>query len=141
MYLSDLALDDFRSYDELVLALEPGANAFIGPNGQGKTNLVEAVGYLSTFSSHRVAADAALVRQGSTGAVVRAKVIRGGRPSVVELEIVAGQANRARLNRSPVRTREVLGLVRTVLFARKILSSSRATPGRGVGSSTTSPRY
>lgn len=129
MYLSDLALDDFRSYDELVLTLDPGVNAFIGPNGQGKTNLVEAVGYLSTFSSHRVAADAALVRQGSSGAVVRAKVVRGGRPSVVELEIVAGKANRARLNRSPVRTREVLGLVRTVLFAPEDLELVKGDPG------------
>jgi len=129
MYVSDLALDDFRSYDELVLALEPGVTAFIGPNGQGKTNLVEAIAYLSTFSSHRVAADAALVRQGTTGAVVRAKVVHGERPSVVELEIVAGKANRARLNRTAVRTREALGVVRTVVFAPEDLELVKGDPG------------
>src|SRR5690606_22795200 len=129
MYVSDLALDDFRSYDELVLALEPGVTAFIGPNGQGKTNLVEAIAYLSTFSSHRVAADAALVRQGTTGAVVRAKVVHGERPSVVELEIVAGKANRARLNRTAVRTREALGVVRTVVFAPEDLERVKGDPG------------
>lgn len=74
MYISDLALNDFRSYREVVLALEPGVVTFIGENGQGKTNLVEAIGYLATLSSHRVAADAALVRQGASAGVVRAKV-------------------------------------------------------------------
>ncbi|MFH5821390.1 DNA replication/repair protein RecF [Georgenia sp. AZ-5] len=128
MYVSDLALNDFRSYHELVLALEPGVTAFVGQNGQGKTNLVEAIAYLSTFSSHRVAADAALVRQGTGGAVVRAKVVHGERPTLVELEIVAGKANRARLNRAPTRTREVLGVVRTVLFAPEDLELVKGDP-------------
>ncbi|TRW44851.1 DNA replication/repair protein RecF [Georgenia yuyongxinii] len=128
MYVSDLALNDFRSYSEVVLALEPGVTAFVGQNGQGKTNLVEAVAYLSTFSSHRVAADAALVRQGTGGAVIRAKVVHGERPTLVELEIVAGKANRARLNRSPARTRDVLGVVRTVLFAPEDLELVKGDP-------------
>lgn len=130
MYVSDLALNDFRSYREVVLALEPGVSAFVGRNGQGKTNLVEAVAYLSTFSSHRVAADAALVRQGAPGAVVRAKVVHGDRPTLVELEIVAGKANRARLNRSPARTRDVLGVVRTVLFAPEDLELVKGDPAQ-----------
>ena len=123
MYVSDLALDDFRSYDELVLALDPGPTALIGPNGQGKTNLIEAVAYLSTLSSHRTGADTALVRRGApgepqpAGAVVRARVLHGERPSVLEIEIVAGKANRARLNRGGVRPRELLGMLRTVVFA------------------------
>ncbi|WP_043499281.1 DNA replication/repair protein RecF [Georgenia sp. SUBG003] len=129
MYVSDLALNDFRSYREVVLALEPGVTAFVGQNGQGKTNLVESVAYLSTFSSHRVAADAALVRQGTGGAVVRAKVFHGDRPTLVELEIVAGRANRARLNRAPARTRDVLGVVRTVVFAPEDLELVKGDPG------------
>mgnify|MGYP002652285010 FL=1 len=97
MYVSDLSLNDFRSYHELVLALEPGPTALVGANGQGKTNLVEAIGYLSTLSSHRVGADTALVRRAApgeeqpAGAVVRAKVVHGERPSVLEIEIIAGK--------------------------------------------------
>ena len=135
MYVSDLALDDFRSYDELVLALDPGPTALIGPNGQGKTNLIEAVAYLSTLSSHRTGADTALVRRGApgepqpAGAVVRARVLHGERPSVLEIEIVAGKANRARLNRGGVRPRELLGMLRTVVFAPEDLALVREEPG------------
>lgn len=128
MYVSDLALTDFRSYEHVVLTLEPGITAFVGQNGQGKTNLVEAIGYLATFTSHRVAADAALVRFGAERGIVQAKVVRGGRPSVLELEIVAGRANRARLNRSPVRPRELLGQLRTVLFAPEDLALIKGDP-------------
>ena len=135
MYISDLALSDFRSYDELVLALEPGPTALIGPNGQGKTNLVEAVAYLSTLSSHRAGADTALVRRAPPGepqpggAVVRAKVVHGERPSVLEIEIIAGRANRARLNRAAVRPRDLLGILRTVVFAPEDLALVREEPG------------
>lgn len=129
MYVSDLALTDFRSYRDVVLSLEPGITAFVGQNGQGKTNLVEAVGYLATFSSHRVAGDAALVRHGAERAVVRAKVVRGERPTLLELELVAGRANRARLNRSPLsRTRDLLGHLRTVLFAPEDLALVKGDP-------------
>lgn len=129
MFVSNLSLHDFRSYTELVLALEPGVTAFVGHNGQGKTNIVEAVAYLGTFSSHRVASDAALVRHGTSGAVVRAKANRGGRETLVELEIVAGKANRARLNRAPVsRTRDVLGIVRSVVFAPEDLELVKGDP-------------
>lgn len=134
MYVSDLALDDFRSYERLVLALEPGVTALIGPNGQGKTNLVEAIGYLANLSSHRVGADTALVRRAApgerqpAGAVLRAKVVRGQRPSVVELEVIAGRANRARLSRTQVRPRELLGILRTVIFAPEDLSLVREEP-------------
>ena len=135
MYVSDLALSDFRSYDELVLALEPGPTAFIGPNGQGKTNLVEAVAYLSTLSSHRAGADTALVRRAPPGepqpggAVVRARVVHGGRPSVLEIEIIAGRANRARLNRGAARPRDLLGILRAVVFAPEDLALVREEPG------------
>ncbi|MDO5494950.1 MAG: AAA family ATPase, partial [bacterium] len=77
MHLSHLALSDFRNYEEAVIEFTPGVMVLVGRNGQGKTNLVEAIAYLSTFSSHRVSADAALVRAGAPGAVVRAKVVTG----------------------------------------------------------------
>lgn len=129
MYVSDLALTDFRSYTHAVLSLEPGVTALVGDNGQGKTNVVEALGYLATFSSHRVAGDQALVRAGAPRAVVAAKVVRAGRPRVLELEIVAGKANRARLNRTPTtRARELLGHLRTVLFAPEDLALVKGDP-------------
>lgn len=129
MYVSDLALTDFRSYHHVVVSLEPGVTALVGANGQGKTNLVEAIAYLATFSSHRVAGDQALVRHGAERAVVAAKVMRADRPRVLELEIVSGKANRARINRSPVtRARELLGHLRTVLFAPEDLALVKGDP-------------
>ncbi|WP_311590734.1 DNA replication/repair protein RecF [Trueperella bernardiae] len=128
MYISDLALNDFRSYREVVLEFEPGVVTFVGENGQGKTNLVEAIGYLATFSSHRVAADAALVRQGAGAGVVRAKVRRGESETMVEVEIITGKANRARINRGNARPADLLGIVRTVVFAPEDLSLVKGDP-------------
>ncbi|MDO5701680.1 MAG: DNA replication/repair protein RecF [Bowdeniella nasicola] len=128
MFISHLALDNFRSYEHVVVELAGGANAFIGLNGQGKTNLVEAIAYLATFTSHRVAADTALVRAGSDAAVVRAKVSDGERSQVLEVEILAGRANRARLNRAPVRPRELLGIVHCVVFAPEDLALVKGDP-------------
>lgn len=129
MHVSWLALNDFRSYPELDLALDPGVTAFVGPNGQGKTNLVEAIGYASTLASHRVASDAALVRAGAPSAVVRVRARRGDRETLVELEITPGRANRAQVNRSPVRrTRDVLGIIRTVVFAPEDLALVKGDP-------------
>src|SRR5918995_7036220 len=102
MYLSHLSLADFRSYTEVELPLGSGVTSFVGPNGQGKTNLVEAIGYLATLGSHRVAHDAPLVRLGSDRAVIRGNVVRDGRATLIEIEITPGKANRARVNRSPV---------------------------------------
>src|SRR5512144_541618 len=101
MRVAHLSLRDFRSYSEVELPLDAGVTAFVGPNGQGKTNLVEAVGYLATLGSHRVAQDAPLVRLGAERAVVRGQVVRGDRSMLVELEITPGRANRARVNRAP----------------------------------------
>ncbi len=103
----------------------------IGANGQGKTNLIEAVGYLSTLSSHRVANDAPLVRRGAARAIVRTAVVHAGRELTVELEITPGRPNRARINRSPLpRLREVLGVLRTVLFAPEDLALVRGDPSQ-----------
>lgn len=118
MHVAHLTLHDFRSYADVDVALEPGATAFIGRNGQGKTNLVEAIDYLSRLSSHRVASDAPLVRAGADQAIVRASVVKEGRTALLEVELNPGRANRARINRSPLpRPREIIGLVRTVVFA------------------------
>jgi DNA replication and repair protein RecF len=124
-----LSLTDFRSWQQVELELGPGPTALIGANGQGKTNLVEALGYVATLGSHRVSADAPLVRAGAERAVVRALVVRGGREALVELELNPGRANRARVNRAPVpRAREVLGLLRSVLFAPEDLALVRGDP-------------
>ena len=129
MYLSDLSLVDFRSYSEVELALQSGVTAFIGANGQGKTNLVEAIGYLAGLASHRVAQDAPLVRLGAERAVIRGTVVRDDRSTLVEIEITPGKTNRARINRAPVpRPREVLGLVRSVLFAPEDLALVKGDP-------------
>ncbi|SNQ51419.1 DNA replication and repair protein RecF [Frankia canadensis] len=129
MHLTHLSLVDFRSYPALDLTLGPGAVTFIGGNGQGKTNLIEAIGYVATLASHRVAGDAPLVRDGAEQAIVRARIVRGDRAALVELEIVPGRANRARLNRAPVsRTRDVLGLLCVVLFAPEDLALVKGDP-------------
>lgn len=129
MHLRHLEVADFRSYPAAEVELTPGVTVLLGRNGQGKTNLVEAAGYVATLGSHRVAQDAPLVRAGAESAVVRATVVRDGHESLVELEILPGRANRARLNRSPVgRQREVLGTLRTVLFAPEDLALVKGDP-------------
>ena len=130
MYVRHLALHDFRSWAELDLELTPGRTVFVGPNGFGKTNLVEALWYCATLGSHRVATDAPLIRAGSERAIVSTIVVSEGRELAVDLEITAGRANKGRLNRSPVRsTREILGAVRAVLFAPEDLTLVRGDPG------------
>jgi DNA replication and repair protein RecF len=129
VHVSHLSLTDFRSYPALEIALVPGASAFIGPNGQGKTNLVEAVEYAATQSSHRVASDQPLVRSGADQAVVRVAVVKDGRQAVIELELNPGKANRARLNRGAVaRARDVLGILRTVVFSPDDLDMVKGDP-------------
>lgn len=129
MHVSHLTLHHFRSYDDLDVSLSTGVTAFIGRNGHGKTNIVEAVDYLSRLSSHRVAHDAPLVKQGADQAVVRAAVVKGGRTALLEVEINPGRANRARINRSPVpRARDIVGLVRTVLFSPEDLALVKGDP-------------
>ena len=136
MRVSHIALDDFRSYRHVVVEFEPGISVLLGANGQGKTNLVEAIAYLSAFSSHRVSAEASLVRipldpteEPPSGAVIRVKAVMDGhRESIIELELIRGKANRARLNRNNARPRDIIGMVRTVVFAPEDLQLIKGDP-------------
>lgn len=129
MHLRHLSVTDFRSYHGAEVGLSPGITTLLGRNGVGKTNLVEAAGYLATLASHRVATDAPLVRHGAESAIVRGAVVREGRESILELEIVPGRSNRARLNKSPLtRPRDLLGTLRTVLFAPEDLALVKGDP-------------
>jgi len=129
MHLTHISLADFRSYEAVEVSLDRGVSTFVGSNGQGKTNLVEAVGYLAHHSSHRVPTDAPLIRYGRKRAVVRGSVERAGRTALIELQIVSGAANLVRVNRSPLtRPRDALGLLRTALFAPEDLVLVRGEP-------------
>ena len=129
MLVRHLQVTDFRSWPRAELDLDPGRTVFVGPNGFGKTNLVEALWYSTTLSSHRVGTDAPLIRAGSARAVISTIVVNEGRECAIDLEIAAGRANKARLNRSPVRsTREVVGVLRAVLFAPEDLALVRGDP-------------
>jgi DNA replication and repair protein RecF len=129
VHLTRLALTDFRSYAELSVELGPGVTTFSGPNGEGKTNLVEAIGYLATLGSHRVASDAPLVRHGADRAVLRAAVTGARGSALLEIELNPGRANRVRLNRAQLpRPRDILGALRTVLFAPEDLALVKGDP-------------
>ena len=130
MYVRTFSLRHFRSWEAVSVELSPGATVFVGRNGHGKTNLLEALGYLSTLSSHRVASDTPLLRAGTTRAFTGAQVVNAGRELGIDIEINEGKPNRARINQSPARRpREILGILRTVLFAPEDLSLVRGDPG------------
>ena len=133
MYVRHLSLVDFRSWAGVDLTLDSGAVVFVGANGRGKTNLVEAIGYLATLRSHRSATEAPLVRVGAERAIVRAAVVSdsdaSSREMRVEVEITPGRANRGRVNGTVLtRVREVLGVVRAVVFAPEDLAIVRGDP-------------
>jgi DNA replication and repair protein RecF len=129
VYVRYLGLRDFRSWAHADLELEPGRTVFVGRNGFGKTNLIEALWYSTTLGSHRVATDMPLIRVGAARAVVSTIVVNEGRECAIDLEIAAGRANKARINRSPVRSaREVMGVLRAVLFAPEDLALVRGDP-------------
>ncbi|HVQ18541.1 MAG TPA: DNA replication and repair protein RecF, partial [Actinomycetes bacterium] len=129
MYLAALELADFRSYRHIALTFDRGVSVLVGANGQGKTNVVEAVGYLASLGSHRVATEAPLIRNGSEQAVLRGLVVRHDRQLLLEIELVSGKSNRARVNKSPLpRARDILGILRSVSFAPEDLSLVRGDP-------------
>ncbi|MBM4542966.1 DNA replication/repair protein RecF, partial [Rhodococcus hoagii] len=130
MFVRKFSLRDFRSWDAVTVDLEPGCTVFVGRNGHGKTNLLEALGYLSTLSSHRVSSDAPLIRAGAPQAYAGALIANHGRELGIDIEINDGRANRARINQSPARRpREIVGILQTVLFAPEDLSLVRGDPG------------
>jgi len=129
VFISHLSLATFRSYKSLELPLEPGISIFIGRNGEGKTNIIESVLYLSFLNSHRVSSDAPLVQLGSNSAYVRAKTQLPDREVLVELEINAEKANRARINQNPVRSqKELFGIVQAIYFSPEDLDLVRGDP-------------
>ncbi len=132
MFVTHLSLADFRSYELVEVPLEAGVTVFTGANGQGKTNLVEAIDYLATLGSHRVASEAPLIRAGAERAIVRARVQASTddqRSLLLEIEIIPGRANKAALNRAPLRrARDLLGALRVVLFSPEDLAIVKGDP-------------
>lgn len=128
MRITSLKLTDWRNYEAAEVRFGPGANVLAGRNGQGKTNLVEAIGFLTTLGSHRVSGDGALVRAGAESAVIRATVVAADREVLAEVLINKVGANRAQLNRSAVRPREITRSVSSVLFAPEDLAIVRGEP-------------
>ena len=128
MIVTHLNLTDFRNYENLDVDLHAGPNLFVGSNGQGKTNLVEALGYLSTLGSHRVSVDHAMIRQGQDSAIVRARLSHDEREVLAEVQINRSGANRAQVNRSAIKTRELPRYFSSVLFAPEDLALVRGEP-------------
>ena len=129
MRLERLEIVDFRNHDAAVVELPAGVSVLVGPNGVGKTNLLEAIGYLATLGSHRVGQDTALIRAGAASAVIRAAVRRAGRRLLVDVELRPGSGVRGRVNGAPVpRARDLLGVVRATVFAPEDLGLVRGDP-------------
>lgn len=128
MLVTHLSLTDFRNYETAEVDFAPGATLFVGSNGQGKTNLVESLGYLSTLGSHRVATDHAMIRQGCDSAIIRTRVQYADRQVLVEVQLNRTFANRAQINRSAIRTRDLPRYFSSVLFAPEDLALVRGEP-------------
>jgi len=126
--VTHLSLTDFRNYAQVEVPFNPGANLIVGSNGQGKTNLVEALGFLSTLGSHRVSTTAAMIRSGEESAIIRAKLEYNGRDLLAEVQINRSGLNRAQINRSVIKTRELPRYFSSVLFAPEDLALVRGDP-------------
>lgn len=129
MRITRLELTNFRCYPELKLDFQPGVTTFIGDNGSGKTNIVEAIIYLSFLSSHRVSSNQPLITLGAQQAIIRAEITKDSRTLQVDLEINAQKANRARINQNIVRSqREILGACQSIYFSPEDLDLVRGDP-------------
>src|SRR4051812_33580295 len=128
MRIAHLSLTDYRNYERAEVEFGSGPTLVVGRNGQGKTNLVEAIGYLATLSSHRVSSDQPLIRAGQDAAIIRAKLQSSDRELLAEMQINRTGANRAQLNRGGVKPRELVRYCHTVLFAPEDISLVRGEP-------------
>ncbi|TDW30216.1 DNA replication/repair protein RecF [Cryobacterium psychrophilum] len=128
MRVTHLSLTDFRNYKEAEVPLQAGANLFVGRNGQGKTNLVEALGYLSILGSHRVSDDKAMIRAGEAAAIIRARLEYNGRVILAEVQLNRAGLNRAQVNRSAIRMRDLPRYFSSVVFAPEDLALVRGDP-------------
>ncbi len=129
MYVSALTLVDFRSHKNVEIVLTPGSTVFVGANGQGKTNVVEAIDFLARMDSHRVSSDVPLVRFGTDQAIIRSVIRRDDRELHLEMEINPHRANRVRANGSVLtRNRDVIGMVKTVVFSPEDLILVKGDP-------------
>ncbi|MGO4301868.1 DNA replication/repair protein RecF [Leifsonia sp. RAF41] len=129
MRVTHLSLTDFRNYRTAEVPFAAGANLFVGRNGQGKTNLVESLGYLSTLGSHRVSSDQAMIRKDADAAIVRARIQHEGRELLVEMQLNRSSPNRAQVNRAAIKPRELPRYFSSVLFAPEDLALVRGEPG------------
>jgi DNA replication and repair protein RecF len=127
--VTHLSLTDFRNYRTAEVPFAAGANLFVGRNGQGKTNLVESLGYLSTLGSHRVSSDQAMIRKDADAAIVRARIQHDGREILVEVQLNRSSPNRAQVNRAAIKPRELPRYFSSVLFAPEDLALVRGEPG------------
>lgn len=129
MLVRHLTLSHFRNHTATDVALHPGVNLLVGFNGQGKTNFVEAIAYLATLSSHRVAGYQPLIQHDQPQAIIRALVSHDERDVLVEVELNRDTQNRARINKADSkRVRDVLGVVHTVVFAPEDLDIVKKDP-------------
>ena len=129
MLITNLNLNNYRSYTTLDLSLDPGVSIFVGKNGEGKTNIAEAVLYLTFLSSHRASGNTPLIKLGNQSAYIRAKVKYPEREILVELEINGDKANRAKVNQNQVRSqKEIFGIVQTIYFSPEDLDIVRGDP-------------
>ena len=130
MLITNLNLTNYRSYTTLDLTLEPGVSIFVGKNGEGKTNIAEAILYLTFLSSHRASGNTPLIKLGNQSAYIRAKVKYPEREILLELEINSDKANRAKVNQNQVRSqKEIFGIVQTIYFSPEDLDIVRGDPG------------
>ncbi|WP_425839296.1 DNA replication/repair protein RecF [Microbacterium sp. PA5] len=128
MIVEQLSLVDFRNYAAADVTLHPGTNVFVGRNGQGKTNLAEAIGYFATLGSHRVSQDAPMVRHGADAAIVRTRLAHGERTVILEAQLNRTGSNKARVNGSAVKSAELPRYAQVVLFAPEDLQIVRGDP-------------
>jgi DNA replication and repair protein RecF len=129
MYVKKVRFTNFRNYKTAEVDFFPGVNLIHGSNGQGKTNLVEAINFFGSLSSHRVAGFTPLVKQGESSAILSVELAHQERELLLEYEINNDSVNRARLNKSAVqRPKDILGYLNSVIFAPEDLDIVKRDP-------------